>query len=1499
MYLKSIEAVIEVMLDSGSEANIIKVCCIPDKKYINQQSTCILKGIDNEFKDTLGKVKLRMCGKEVEFLVVPDSIPFPYHAVLGANFFIQNNVSLDFGNLNLQVGEDNYKIYQNKRIVTRVDPESSIINLQHVNSQPKLPFLKIYNPPTETEEKLLIDTGSESNIISKYLLPPTEKINESERYFLKGIGSRVIPTLGTVEILIHKKPIRFHVVDSSINLPGAGILGAECFTSSGSKINFADNTITIGDQTLKMIFYDTNTANNNNSSPEHIQVNCNVSDDEDEDHATEMEPCFWFDENQEERSNFAQSHLEYLSCLETMSDLDINIEYKDEVYTSSFNFLANFANTSTTTTKIYNIETSEILELIKTDYLNKLEADYVKNLVTKNRDIFFLPGDDLPGTDLVNHKIPTSDDEPINVKQYKYPHSFKVEANKQVEDLLKKKIIRHSNSPYNFPLWIVPKKPDSQGNPRMRMVIDYRKLNMRTIGDAYPLPNIEEIFDQVGGAKYYTVLDLASGFHQIKMDPKDAAKTAFSTPFGHYEFARMPFGLKNAPATFQRLMDKLFIGLQGIILFVYLDDIVVYANSIEEHDKKIKILFSRLREAGLKLQIDKCLFLKRKVNYLGHVLSDKGLQPDPAKIEAVKGFPVPKTVKNVRQFLGLAGYYRRFIKDFAKIAKPLTKLLQKDQDFDWNEKSQLAFEDLKQMLCKAPILQFPNVLKPYNVTTDASGYAVGGVLSQGEIGKDLPIAYTSRVLRGPELKYEVYEKEALAVIHSVKTFRSYLYGTKFTVLTDHQPLVWFKTADLNTRVQKWKFKLSEYEYEIVYKPGRLNSNADALSRNPIEPIPINVVTRAKKLLNDVENTKPIRIINDDNENSEIIQKPKRGRPKKKIPPDPPPDPPNPILPKRRGRPPKSKVATPINSDIDTDTDDSIDEENDYINMHRSDTSVKSDNARTINFPDLTQKSEISREQSHTNSDEITNYTPSLVTSARSRHTSAEFKLIEIKEHLRHKKDNIVYFVDSNGTPCDEGAVHLIENDKPNLNLPMDVNSIQIIKRRNKCTYVACVRGESQESLSIIKENLNQLFKTLLMLLNKFNQNLVHIAKSKTIENLDWQTVSELIKNNFFDQPIKIIICTGTLKYLPEEERDAIFKELHNSPIGGHRGVSKTYNRIKRDYYWENLKEDIQRRIQQCLDCQLKKLVRLKTKQPMIITDTPGTVFDKIAMDIVGPLKITNNGNEYILTMQDQLSKFCLAIPLSNTLSSTIADAFVKRWICIFGAPKCILTDQGRNFLSSLIGRVAKRFKIKRVKTTAFHPQSNGSLERSHHCLGEYLKQYTTKDENWDEWLDVAMLNYNTCIQESTKHTPYEVVFGKLARLPSNTPLREGDMLPTYKGYVIDLVTRLTGIQKLAYENLLKSKHRSKKYYDQKLNPKVFKPGDYVYLLSGPKPGKFGDHYTGPHRILEILPKYHVKILFHNKPKIVNSNRLRISFIHNETNNRKNKKLTLRDVRPRD
>ena len=262
------------------------------------------------------------------------------------------------------------------------------------------------------------------------------------------------------------------------------------------------------------------------------------------------------------------------------------------------------------------------------------------------------------------------------------------------------------------------------------MVVDFREINKKTIGDSYPLPNIADILDQLGDSVYFSTFDLASGFHQIPLKENDRPKTGFSTINGHWQFKKMPMGLKNAPATFQRLMDRILLGLQNVEMLVYLDDIIIYARSLADHLRKVILLFDRLRAAKLVLQPDKVDFLRREVQFLGHVVSERGCEPNPDKVVAVKNFPRPRTVTHVRSFTALAGYYRRFIKDFSKIAKPLYDLTKKNTKFVWGEKQEEAFETLKQKLCEALILQFPDFNKKFTLTTDASDYAVGAVLSQ-------------------------------------------------------------------------------------------------------------------------------------------------------------------------------------------------------------------------------------------------------------------------------------------------------------------------------------------------------------------------------------------------------------------------------------------------------------------------------------------------------------------------------------------------------------------------------------------------------------------------------------------------------------------------------------------------------------------------------------------------------------------------------------------------
>ncbi|KAL4127046.1 hypothetical protein QTP88_011244 [Uroleucon formosanum] len=374
-----------------------------------------------------------------------------------------------------------------------------------------------------------------------------------------------------------------------------------------------------------------------------------------------------------------------------------------------------------------------------------------------------------------------------------------------------------------------------------------------------PLPQIQDVLDRLGRSKYFSVLDLAQGFHQISLDKESRVKTAFSSDIGHWQYTKLPMGLKNSPPTFQRLMNNVLCNLIGLKCLVYLDDIIVFSTDLSEHDKRIREVFSRLRTHNLKLQPIKCEFLRKEVIYLGHKLTEKGVQPDERKIKSVKTFPIPTTVKEIKSFLGLTGYYRNFVPDYGKIAKPITNLLRKGIEFIWTSECQEAFEKLKIILCNEPLLQYPDFEKPFIITCDASNYAVGCVLSQGVIPADLPIAYASRTLNKAEINYSTTEKELVAIMFGVKQFRPYVYGQKFTIITDHKPLTWlFSVKDPGSRLLRWRIKLDEFDYEIQYKSGKTNLNADALSRIK----EINLIETTTKELTSITmcpETQPLRI----------------------------------------------------------------------------------------------------------------------------------------------------------------------------------------------------------------------------------------------------------------------------------------------------------------------------------------------------------------------------------------------------------------------------------------------------------------------------------------------------------------------------------------------------------------------------------------------------------------------------------------------------------------
>ena len=452
-------------------------------------------------------------------------------------------------------------------------------------------------------------------------------------------------------------------------------------------------------------------------------------------------------------------------------------------------------------------------------------------LLKEYSDIIYQEGDKLTATGRVRHGIVLDNDRPVYIKPRRYPQAMKEVIKSQITELLKQGIIRKSSSVFNSPVWIVPKAPGSDGKPKYRLVIDFRELNRRTREEKYPLPRVEDILDRMHGARVFSVLDLKSGYHQIQMRDEDIAKTAFSFERGHFEFLRMPFGLRNAPSTFQRLMDEVLEGLDENFCQIYMDDIIIFSRDERAHDKDLRRLFERLRRYGLKIAKEKSHFYKSEVKFMGHVISEKGVRPNPEKTDAIKRMTIPKNPKEVRGFLGVINYYRRFVKNLSEITKPLTKLLQKGSRFILTEQILEAINKCKEVLCSEQILRFPDFTRQFIVTTDASQYALGAVLSQGDKGAERPIEFASKQLNAAESRYSAIERELLGVVWAVEHFRPYVFGRKFLIKTDHKPLVWTeKLKENSSRITRWKERLAAYDFEIEHTSGIDNAVADWLSR---------------------------------------------------------------------------------------------------------------------------------------------------------------------------------------------------------------------------------------------------------------------------------------------------------------------------------------------------------------------------------------------------------------------------------------------------------------------------------------------------------------------------------------------------------------------------------------------------------------------------------------------------------------------------------------------
>ena len=467
--------------------------------------------------------------------------------------------------------------------------------------------------------------------------------------------------------------------------------------------------------------------------------------------------------------------------------------------------------------------------------LNDEQRSKVRALLTQHRTIISTGEHDIGRTHLVEHRIDTGEHRPIRQPLRRHPFQHLEWIDDEVAKMQEHGIVEPAASPWASNVVLVKKKDGS-----LRFCIDYRRLNSVTYKDSYPLPLIDNCLNALSGSSWYTTLDLRSGYYNIPIAEEDRDKSAFVTRRGCFRFTVMPFGLTCAPSVFQRLMDIVLCGLSYLTCLVYLDDVIIFGRSFDEQLERLGEVFGRFRKANLKLKPSKCLLCQRSVEFLGHVVSEDGIAMQDEKISAIRDWPLCKNLTEVRAFMGLSGYYRRFVKDFSLVASPLYDLMKKGVEFVWTKECQEAFDELKRRLVTGPVLALPTNEGLYVLDKDASDFGLGAVLSQQQPEGERVIAYASRTMSKAEQKYETTRKELLAVVNGLKRFRQYLFGRHFVIRVDHAALSWLRrTAEPMPQLARWLTFIEQFDYEVVHRPGAKHGNADGLSRRPPERMETN------------------------------------------------------------------------------------------------------------------------------------------------------------------------------------------------------------------------------------------------------------------------------------------------------------------------------------------------------------------------------------------------------------------------------------------------------------------------------------------------------------------------------------------------------------------------------------------------------------------------------------------------------------------------------------
>ena len=1063
---------------------------------------------------------------------------------------------------------------------------------------------------------------------------------------------------------------------------------------------------------------------------------------------------------------------------------------------------------------------------------------------------------------------------PIKQNPYRASPANQAIISEYVANLKKAGLIRESNSPWASPVIVVSK----EGSDKKRVCVDLRRLNSVVQKDAFPLPRVEDCLNLLHGARHMSILDLKDAYHHVPLTESSIPLSAFVTKDGLFEFKVMTFGHCNAPATFQRYVGQVLQERLGKDCVVYFDDIVVYTKGdLKDHLAAVDRVLKLLAAARLSCKASKCQFAVQELKFLGHIVSSTELKPDPEKIRAITDMPIPSDVPHLRSFLGFLNYYRDFVKNFAIIAKPLYRLTRKDVVWQWGPMQQAAFQRLKDILVSSCVLRSPDFDRPFILQTDASYDGFGAVLSQNFEDGEHPVSFASTQLNEAQQNYSATDLECTAVVWAVKRFAHFLADRPFTVETDHSALVWLPTKrSENKRLARFANYLSQFNFVVRHRSGIHNANADALSRLPlpranemeeekleselfssISPVYVRHISRLQNVFN------PIPIVH-----SNVQQTVPRHIPFTRL---------------DRIRPTSHRHRQHTFGNVDTLLTDT--------------------NSRSITYP-----SPNGDGSQYTVARSIGRIHPQIV-NVTHRDSRGH---VQTTSASNSAGSSDAWFVADLAdlvatTPLSASCSSSILPREPLTVFASHIREVHASSSEHKSDD-STGSDDLYESFTI--EDSAQITRLLAAQLSEgeLQPFINFLARNEVPSNYSYAQIQELRRNA---QYYLLHPDNGGLYYCPRLSspgerprsesnmlrlviplsfRKPLMEIFHDTPFGGHLGLSKTLARIRAHYYWPSMYHDISTHVGKCASCLSEKIRRRSVQHPFMPVSPPQSPFDTVSIDFSGPFPLCADFR-YMLTILDSFSKWVICVPTIDMTARTAARVILSEVVFRFGIPRVLLSDQGSQFTGELMSQMFRALSIDKRVTSTYRPEGNGGCERVQGTIKQIIHTVATDtfSSQWAQLLPAAVFAYNTSVHEFTQFSPYFMLFGHEARIPLSPLTEEFYSVSSEKSldemWINELLHTLTKAHNHVRDQYQSAVDSKLKQLQSAHSLPSYSVGDLVYCARPQMsvrrdPKSIRSYFEGPFRILRRLGQLNYEIRPEGRPTarshIVNVASLRAS-----------------------